>query len=123
MNNKIAILLLVCLSLIAVSTTVLADTDISDGNFTYDNVRVIYSNGDEIKILGEMTNNSGKDYDLIQFTITLYDFSDEILEAEEFFISNLNNEETKTFKKTIYKDYSTYHHDFKIQFDDGIVKK
>lgn len=122
MNKKILTIVIISLLLINFSSIALAYTDIQNGDFTYDNVRIIYSD-DKIEIMGEMTNNSGKDYEIAYFIITLYEFSDEILNTDDIFISNFNDGQTKTFETTIYGDYSKYHDDFKVQFEDGIVKK
>ncbi|KXS41417.1 MAG: hypothetical protein AWU54_1638 [Candidatus Frackibacter sp. T328-2] len=122
MKKKVLVSIIISLLLISFSSVALADTDIADGDFTYDNVSIKYSD-DKIEIMGEMTNNSGEDYEMAHFIITLYKFSDEIIDVDDIFISNFNDGETKTFETIIYKDYSNYHHDFKIQFEDGIIKK
>jgi len=89
------------------------------GGFSYKNVKLIESMG-RIKVFGEMTNHSGKNFKACSFIITFYDRKGKLLETGNFLINNFLNGQTKPFytyienlnEKSIYR--------YKIEFDFGI---
>ncbi len=94
------------------------------GGFFYKNVHFKDSGVGYIKVIGEMTNNSGKDYLLAHFRISVYDEDDNLLESELIIISNFSNGQTKTFEGYIYTDYDlSQMSKYKIEFDSGIEEE
>jgi hypothetical protein len=91
-------------------------TEIS-GGFIYDNVNLKTSYG-TTEVIGEMTNNSERNYQIANFIISLYDESGSLLGTGYINISNFSNGQTKTFRGMLsgtYPNASKY----RIQFENG----
>lgn len=71
-----------------------------------------------IKIIGEATNNSSKNYNSIIATITFYDESGAILNSAPIVIGNLSSGNTKTWD-ALTPDFSKNPAKYKIQVDGG----
>jgi len=73
-----------------------------------------------VKMLGEMTNDSGKNFKAASFIITFYDQKGQLLETGDFLINNFSKGQTKPF--TAYIENLIYEsiHRYKIEFDFGI---
>ena len=89
------------------------------GGFSYKNVKLTESMG-MVRVLGEMTNGSGKDFKAIGFIITFYDRKNRLLETGDILINNFSKGQTKPF--TAYIENLNYEnvHRYKIEFDFGI---
>ena len=89
------------------------------GGFSYKNVKLTKSMG-MVKMLGEMTNDSGKNFKAASFIITFYDQKGQLLETGDFLINNFSKGQTKPF--TAYIENLIYEsiHRYKIEFDFGI---
>lgn len=91
------------------------------GGFSFNNVVVKdsdYGSG-TIDAIGELTNDSGKDYSTISFVMSLYDKEGKLLGSNYIILSNFLNGQTKTFDTVILDtDYSSVAK-YKIQFENG----
>jgi uncharacterized protein YraI len=89
------------------------------GGFSYKNVKLTKSMG-MVKVLGEMTNDSGKNFKAASFIITFYDQKGQLLETGDFLINIFSKGQTKPF--TAYIENLIYEsiHRYKIEFDFGI---
>lgn len=89
------------------------------GGFSYKNVKLKKSMG-MVKVMGEMTNHSGKDFKATSFIISFYDRKDRLLETGDILINNFSKGQTKPFTAYIenLKYESVYR--YKIDFDFGI---
>lgn len=89
------------------------------GGFSYKNVKLTKSMG-MVKMLGEMTNDSGKNFKAASFIITFYDQKGQLLETGDILINNFSKGQTKPF--TAYMENLNYEsiHRYKIEFDFGI---
>lgn len=90
-----------------------------NGGFFCKNVKLKKSTG-MVKVMGEMTNHSGRDFKAASFIISLYDRKGRLLETGDILINHFLRGKTKSFTTYIenvkYDNIST----FKIQFDFGI---
>lgn len=85
--------------------------------FFYENVS--FKSGMINEAFGEMTNESRKDYQLVNFTLSLYDNDGKLLEVCYINMSNIFSGDTKSFTAyfdTLISEISSY----KIQFENGI---
>jgi hypothetical protein len=89
------------------------------GGFSYQNVKLTKSM-DMVKVMGEMTNGSGKNFRAASFIITFYDQEGQLLETGDILINNFSDGQTKPF--TAYMENLIYEsvHRYKIEFDFGI---
>jgi uncharacterized protein YraI len=87
--------------------------------FSYKNMKLTKSMG-MVKMLGEMTNDSGKNFKAASFIITFYDQKGQLLETGDFLINNFSKGQTKPF--TAYIENLIYEsvHRYEIDFDFGI---
>ena len=72
-----------------------------------------------IKAIGEMQNESGKDYQLANFVLSVYDVDGNLLETGYINISYFNNGSTKRFDAIIGEVHLKQIKNFKIQFENG----
>lgn len=86
------------------------------GGFVPGNVKLTESMG-MVKVTGEMTNESGKDYFATGFIISLYDVKGRLLGTGDILIDDFPKGETKSF--TTYVEEVSYQriHRYRIQFD------
>lgn len=68
---------------------------------------------------GEVTNETGKDFSLVFFNLTLYDISGKVIGSNSFMISGLRNGQTKPFDVTVYGVDSNKIWDWKLEYDRG----
>ncbi len=100
---------------------ILSPAQYTSDNFPYKNVVLndagYGSNG--IDAIGELTNNSGKNFNAASFVMSLYDKDDRLLGSNYIILNNFTNGQTKTFNTIIldtdYKSVAKY----KIQFENG----
>ena len=71
------------------------------------------------RIIGEVTNNSGKSYQMATFKLSFYDESGKLLGAADFLIHNLKEGETVTFESASEKNVSAWK-TCKIRLDSSI---
>ena len=88
------------------------------GGFVYKNIKFKSSMG-MIKAIGELTNNSGTDYSLANFIISVYDENGSLIGSGYINISNFLEGQTKTFNALIDAPISEIKK-YKIQFENGI---
>ena len=69
--------------------------------------------------LGEITNESGKDYQLANFILSVYDSNEQLLEAVYINISNIPNGITKSFTTFLLNTSISEIASHKIQFENG----
>jgi len=89
------------------------------GGFSHKNVKLTKSMG-MVKVLGEMTNDSGKNFKAASFIITFYDQKGQLLETGDFLINNFSKGQTKPFAAYIENLIYESTHRYKIEFDFGI---
>jgi hypothetical protein len=70
--------------------------------------------------VGEMTNNSGRGYQLANFVLSLYDGNDRLLETAYILISNIENGVTKSFQTFLMNTPVNHVSAYKIQFESGL---
>ncbi len=89
------------------------------GGFSYQNVKLTKSMN-MVKVMGEMTNGSGKNFRAASFIISFYDQKGQLLETGDILINNFSDGQTKLF--TAYMENLIYEsvHRYKIEFDFGI---
>ena len=87
-----------------------------DRVFVFRKVRLTESMG-MVKVTGEMTNQSGKDYFATGFIISVYDVKGRLLGTGDILIDDFPKGETKSF--TTYVEEVSYQriHRYRIQFD------
>lgn len=89
------------------------------GGFSYKNVKLTKSMG-MVKVMGEMTNDSGKNFKAASFIITFYDRKGRLLETGDILINSFSSGQTKPFNAYIENlNYESVHR-YKIEFDFGI---
>ena len=69
--------------------------------------------------LGEITNESGKDYQLANFILSVYDSNEQLLEAVYINISNIPNGVTKSFATFLLNTSTSEIASYKVQFENG----
>src|SRR5205823_565495 len=90
----------------------------ADG-FAFGGVTVLdFSDG--VKFVGEVTNNTGKDYQTTMFTLTIYDASGALVDTAGFVVNNFSNGRTKSFEALAPRVPPDKAKKYKIQFDQGI---
>ena len=73
--------------------------------FEFTNVSFDTSKSDRIIVIGEVTNNSGIGYSALYFDLSLYDDDEVLLLVEEnISVSNIGQNETRSFSETILID-------------------
>ena len=88
------------------------------GGFAYDKIALKDNALGHAHIMGEMKNNSGKNYQAALFTIIGYDENDNILDTVTTTINNFPNNSIKVFDDFLQIHASEIKR-IKIQFDDG----
>lgn len=98
------------------------DTKPAGSGFFYSNVSV--SQGLSVaKLIGEMTNNSGRDHRGVKFLISVYDKNGKLIDKEDLFIHNFAKGDKKSFR-VLFSSISPSTNlnqiaSYKIQFDDS----
>ena len=72
-----------------------------------------------LKVMGEVTNNSGKNYTLANFVVTLYDENGGLIDTGYANVSNLADGETKSFMAPILGLSDDQVDKYKMQFENG----
>jgi len=96
------------------------------GGFIYRNVRIYrgknYLTGEAddypAMIVGEMTNDSGKNYDTATFNVSVYDRKNHLLAVDSIYINNFMHNQTKSFSGIVSCNCSLVSK-YKIDFDSG----
>ena len=65
-------------------------------NFPYRNIKFTKA-GFVSAVAGEITNSSDRDYEMVNFLLTIYDKNDEIIGTADIYLSNFLSGATKTF--------------------------
>lgn len=86
-------------------------------DFEYKNIS-FKDNGNYIKVIGEITNNSGKDYKVANFMISVYNNEGNLVSTGYANISNLSNGQTKSIN-TLIEGQRSKVSKYKIQFENG----
>jgi hypothetical protein len=71
------------------------------------------------KVLGEVTNHSGRSYSSANFVITVYDKGGKLLDSAHFNVSNLADGGTKSFEVPIVGVWGDEIGRYKIEFKNG----
>lgn len=71
-----------------------------------------------LRVVGEMINRSGKDYEAVIFKISVYDAQGRLLDASDFAINAFARTETRSFEAYVDADLDAIDK-HKIQFDLG----
>ncbi|MDI6871912.1 MAG: hypothetical protein QME79_11320 [Bacillota bacterium] len=90
---------------------------VSDDGFEFTNVVARETSG-FTRVMGESRNLSGRDYQLANFTLTLYHASGSIAGVGHFTVSNFRNGSTKTFDVLVDCPLPDGYR-WKIQFENG----
>ena len=88
-------------------------------NFDFKNV-VLRSEFGALRVIGEVTNKSGKDYTLANFGVSLYDEDGRLLDTGAAIVSNLANGQTKSFEAMFLGIQSSEVDKYKIDFENGL---
>jgi hypothetical protein len=95
-------------------------TDKTSKKFPCKNIRFITSDND-LRIIGEITNDSNRTYDLINFRLSIYDKKDSLLDTGSFMLLNFEKNQTRSFETYLFIPWlSTDFNSYKIDFDSGI---
>ena len=87
-------------------------------DFIYNNVK--FKNSlNRVEVIGEITNNSGKDYSYATYMVSVYDNSGQLVDTGSLFINNLKDGQTKSFIGFLDTKLSAFE-DYKIQFETGM---
>ena len=86
-------------------------------DFTYKNVSVKSKNG-YVELIGEVTNNTGKDFTIANFVVSLYGENSSLLAVGSISMSNLAHGQTKSFRSIVEADHSKMK-EYKIDFENG----
>ncbi|MDP8254377.1 MAG: hypothetical protein P9M14_01375 [Candidatus Alcyoniella australis] len=78
--------------------------------------------GNSIKIIGEITNKSGRDYRRAWYNMSIYGKENILVDSIKIVIYNFNNGKTKSFSEESHEKYQEII-DYKIDFDFGFDKK
>ena len=70
--------------------------------------------------LGEMTNNSGRDYTLANFIVSVYDENEKLIETTYISISNFAKDDKKSFEALLIESQASQIASYKIQFENGM---
>ncbi len=77
--------------------------------------------GDFMYFIGEITNKTGKFYSTAQFTMSVYDTSGKLLAVEDFYVKNVQNDDTVSFDGSFLdKGKIRGQFEIKIKFSSGI---
>jgi hypothetical protein len=104
------------------STTSLGELDFgmqSDQGFEFKNAKTRKDFG-ILKVLVEVTNNSGRSYPIANFVITLYDKDGKLLDSGHATVSNLTDGATKSFEAPVIGVWGDEIGRCKIQFENGM---
>lgn len=91
---------------------------VSDG-FEFKNA-TLRSDSGMIRVIGEVTNRSGKSYSVANFTVTLYDKKGKLLDTGHAIVSNLENGQTKSFEAPFTNVTTSEIDKYRIQFENGL---
>jgi hypothetical protein len=72
------------------------------------------------RVIGEVTNKSGRSYSMANFVVTLYDDKGKLLDTGNAIVSNLANGQTKSFEADFVGVSTSQVDQYKIQFDYGL---
>ena len=91
------------------------------GGFSYKNVVIkeLVAGSNQITAIGELTNNSGRDYDTVSLVMSLYDNDGKLLGSNYIILNNFFNGQTKTFDTIILNTNYDSVSKYKIQFENG----
>ena len=70
--------------------------------------------------LGEMTNNSGRDYTIANFIVSVYDENEKLIETAYINISNFAKGDKKSFETLLIDSQADQIASYKIQFENGL---
>lgn len=85
--------------------------------FSYKNVSFRNASSKYIYCMGELTNNSGKDYKRVMVNLSVYDDRGRLIATDNVALLNLKNGGTKSFKGLISDLRAENVYSFKIQYD------
>jgi len=87
-------------------------------NFDFKNVTVKSDFG-LTRVIGEVTNNSGRSYSIASFVVTLYDKQGKLLDTGYANVSNLTDGQSKIFGAPFTSNSYNEIDKYKIQFENG----
>ena len=90
--------------------------DKTTSEFLYENIHFKKSVFGGVDVIGEIANNSGKDYSFAMFKISLYDTNNRLLGIGNIVIPNLGNGQKKSFETMIEVEMSAIDK-YKIDFE------
>ena len=70
--------------------------------------------------LGEMTNNSDRDYTFVNFIVSVYDENEKLIETADIIISNFAKDDKKSFEALLIDSQASQIASYKIQFENGM---
>lgn len=88
--------------------------------FTYRSISIRKDEFGDAEILGEMENQSGKDYGVVMFSISLYDKEKEVIGHELIMITEFKDDSKRTFKEPILNVLLDKIAIYKIDFNGGV---
>ena len=95
----------------------IADKKSAGNGFYYKNVS--FKGSTMNQVFGEITNRSGRDYQLANFMLSVYDSNDQLLEGVYINISSISNGVTKSFTTFLINTSISDIAFHKIQFENG----
>lgn len=86
--------------------------------FYYSNIS-LKKHENRTECLGEISNNSGRNYAMAIFRFSVYDDIGKLIGAKQIMIQNIENGMTKSFSEDFYKISSNIIVGYKIQYETG----
>lgn len=69
----------------------------SNDGWTFQNIGFRSGTSTSQRIIGEVINNTGRSYELAQFTVSVYDANGLLLETSHFYVENVPRGQTRSF--------------------------
>jgi len=102
-----------------VSETREQDTGSSAGHgFSYQNVAFLPFIEGTVKCVGEMTNSSGKNYEMVFFKLSVYNRGGNLLNTADILVEDFNHGETRSFDTYVNADMSDISK-YRLQFESS----
>ena len=95
----------------------IADETSAGNGFYYKNVS--FKSDRRYQVLGEVTNKSNKNYQTVQFILSVYDSHEKLLGIANIFVDNIPKGVTKSFKASLRDVQMSKVSSYKIQFEAG----
>ena len=114
----------ICLSFFFLAATSEDVTDHNDGDagkgFTYRSVSFKDADYGDIWVMGEIENQSGSDYSMVGFDVTIYDAEEKVIGVGLIMIMNIKKNGKRPFKESVADVKMKMIDSFKVDFNTGM---